>query len=138
LFFMSQLVSRQETSIPCTQKMALLRSTACCVVQHCYSLCCGQVHLAVASFFVPQQETTHCSISHHCSLFQSKKRHTASFRGIARHGVSCCGIVCCAVAMFSHGATARMGGGKKTINLCGIGHHGGVVVLQRLYLSWVF
>jgi len=96
-----------------TQKTMLLHSVACCVVQRCYSSCCGQVCLAAASFFVPQQETTHHSILRHRSLFRSKKQRTAAFCGIARHGASCRGIVCCAVAMFSHGATVRMGGGKK-------------------------
>jgi len=42
------------------------------------------------------------------------------------HGASCHRVVFCAVAMFIHGATARRG--QKTINLCSVGHHGGVIV----------
>jgi len=54
-------------------KMMLLHSMACCIVQHCYSSCHRQVHLAMASFFVTWQETMCCSILCHCSSFRSKK-----------------------------------------------------------------
>jgi len=39
--------------------------------------------------------------------------------------------------MFSHGATARMGG-QKTINLCGIGCHSGIVAVIMAFFVVVF
>jgi len=74
-------------------------TAAFCVMQCCYSLCCSQVHLAVASFFVTWQETMCHSILHHHSSLRSKKQCAAAFHGIVHHGASCRHIVCCAVAM---------------------------------------
>jgi len=68
-------------------------AAACHIVQHRYSLCCGQVHRAVVCLFVTQQEMTCHSIPCCCSLFHSKKQCAAAFCGIAHHGELCRGNV---------------------------------------------
>jgi len=100
----------------------------CMAFRAVVSSCIGKKRPAVVPRRCLRQETTCRSMRHCRSSFCSKKRRAAAVRDIARHGVLCRGFVCCAMA-------TRM---KKTINLCSVGRHSGVVAFVLALLVVVF
>ncbi len=126
----------------------------------------GMSHHAVALFFMPQPSLSCCG---HIYLCHSKKQCTKAFCAIIlsstarndmllhsmalcimlQHGVSRCGIVHCAMAMFCCHATARIWGKDNQpvwcsskdlggINLCGVGCHDGIAAVVLALVVVVF
>jgi len=78
---------------------------------------------SMPSFFSLQQEMTCCCILWHC--------------------ISCCSMVHHAMALFAVLQPCLLsylpqGFGEKTINLCGIGHHSGIMAVVLALLVAVF
>jgi len=77
-----------------------------------------------------------CTIVFHSVARNDVPQHSVALCIILQHGVSCHGVVCCAVAMFG---VLLLRGWEITINLCSIGgHHSGIVAAILALLVVVF